>query len=173
MAAVLVAYASRHGSTRGVAERIADRLRERGLEVELRPVGEAGDVAAHGAVVFGSPVYDQAWPPEGRAFVRDNAAALAARPVWLFSVGTIGDTTRLIGRLATREPHGIGRVRREIGPRGYRVFAGVIDRDRWPGPSRLLYRALGGRFGDNRDWPEIDAWADEIARTLRGPGAAR
>jgi menaquinone-dependent protoporphyrinogen oxidase len=165
---VLVAYATRHGSTEGVAERIGARLREHGLEVEVRPVGEAGDVAAREAVVFGSPVYDQSWPPEGLAFVRDNAAALAARPVWLFSVGTIGDTTRLIGRLATREPHGIGRVRREIGPRGYRVFAGVIDRQRWPGPSRLLYRALGGRFGDNRDWPEIDAWAQEIAGALRG-----
>ena len=54
-----------------------------------------------------------------------------------------------------------------IGPRGYRVFAGVIERSQWPAPSRLLYHLLGGRLGDNRDWADIDAWARTIAAQLR------
>ena len=29
-------------------------------------------------------------------------------------------------------------------------------------PSRLLYHAFGGRLGDNRDWEDIEAWADGI-----------
>lgn len=48
----------------------------------------------------------------------------------------------------------------------YRVFAGVIDRHQWPFLSRLFFYALGGRLGDNRDWPAIDAWAEEIAHAL-------
>ena len=38
---VLVAYASRHGATQGIAERIADTLRAAGLEAEARPAGRS------------------------------------------------------------------------------------------------------------------------------------
>src|SRR6188768_3874590 len=50
--------------------------------------------------------------------------------------------------------------------RDYRVFAGVIDLDHWPAWGRLLFKALGGRAGDNRQWPDIDSWAEEIADGL-------
>lgn len=163
---VLVVYASEHGSTKGVAERLATRLRERGSNVALRPAGEAGSPAAYDAVVFGSAVYNQAWLPDGEEFVRGNQAALARMPVWLFSVGTFSDRKRLLGLLMKQEPRGIGGLRRAIGPRDYRVFAGVIDQRQWPFFSRLFYRALGGRLGDNRDWQDIEAWADGIADGL-------
>ena len=79
-AAVLVAYATRHGSTRGVAERIASRLEGAGRRVELRSADAAGDVSGYDAVVFGSPVYDGSWPPEAEAFVQGNARrSLTAR----------------------------------------------------------------------------------------------
>jgi len=51
---VLVAYASRYGSTRGVAERIAARLAEHGRRVDWRSVEEVDGVGAYDAVVFGS-----------------------------------------------------------------------------------------------------------------------
>ena len=123
-------------------------------------------MSGYAAVVFGSPVYDRSWPPEAEAFVSDNRAALADRPVWLFSVGTFGDGKRVIGRLIAREPRGIAEIRQAIQPRDYRVFAGVIERRQWPARARLLFHALGGRLGDNRDWPAIDAWAEGIGRAL-------
>jgi menaquinone-dependent protoporphyrinogen oxidase len=165
-APVLVAYASHFGSTRGVAERIAATLREDGVAAVLADAAEAGEAAAYSAVVFGSAVYNQRWLPEGDEFVRANRPALASRPTWLFSVGTFGDGKRLIGPLMRREPHGIDELCRAISPRGYRVFAGLIERHRWPLRSRLFYHALGGRLGDNRDWPEIERWGHEIARAL-------
>ena len=164
---VLVAYASRHGSTKGVAERIAGRLEERGSRVDLLPVGQVGGVEPYDGVVFGSPVYNGAWLPEGEELVRANLGALAERPVWLFSVGSFGDRKRVVGPLMTREPRGIGGVCESIQPRDYRVFAGVIDRHQWPFFARLFLRALGGRLGDNRDWKDIDAWSVGIARALR------
>jgi menaquinone-dependent protoporphyrinogen oxidase len=166
-AAVLVVYASRHGATRGVASRIATGLGELGLRVDLRHVDDAGSPRDYDAVVFGSPVYDQSWPPEAEAFAHRHLGALADRPTWVFSVGTFGDTKRLIGRLMTREPKGITELRSAIDPRDYRVFAGVIERHQWPLWSRLFFHAFGGRLGDNRDWPEIDAWALSIIETLR------
>jgi menaquinone-dependent protoporphyrinogen oxidase len=160
---VLVAFATRHGATGGVAERIGARLREAGLVAEVRHVDDVADIPVGCAVVLGSPVYDQSWPPEADAFVRQHRHTLAERDVWLFSVGTFGDRRPMIGPLMTREPRGIDGLREALGALDYRVFAGVIRREQWPLPARMLYHAFGGRFGDNRDWPAIDAWAEEIA----------
>jgi menaquinone-dependent protoporphyrinogen oxidase len=165
-ASVLVTYASRHGSTTGVAERIAAQLMRAHHSVDLRPVGEVDGVGGYDAVVLGSPVYNQAWLPEAESFLHHNADALHERPVWIFSVGTFGDTKHLIGPLMPREPKRIKDYRAAIEPRDYRVFAGVIDRHQWPFGSRIFYHAFGGRFGDNRNWPEIDAWAGRIAAHL-------
>ena len=67
---VLVAYATDHGSTRGVADRIAGRLQLRGV---------------------GSAIHGGKWLPEARQFADQNAALLRERPVWLFSVSAVGD----------------------------------------------------------------------------------
>ena len=165
-AEVIVAYASSYGSTRGVAERIATTLRGAGLRVECQSAGAVDALASCDAIVFGSAVYNQRWLPEGEQFARDNRGALAERPTWLFSVGTFGDRKRLLGRFMRREPKGIDDLRDVIRPRDYRVFAGVIERDRWPFASRLLYHIFGGRLGDNRDWDDIDAWAGSIATAM-------
>jgi menaquinone-dependent protoporphyrinogen oxidase len=166
---VLVVYASTYGSTKGVAERIGARLSERGHRVDVRAVDQTDGVDTYGAVVFGSAVFNQRWMPEGEVFVRRNQAALADRPVWLFSVGTFGDRKRLIGPLMKREPRGL---RSSPGPFVHAItasFAGVINRHQWPLFSRLFYYALGGRLGDNRDWRDIDGWAQHIVRTLQAP----
>lgn len=163
---VLVAYATGNGSTREVAERIATVLRARGNRVELRPVDQADGVGEYDALVVGSPVYNQRWLPAGEEFVKANLGALSTRPVWLFSLGSFGDRKRFLGPLVKREPRDIGDVRKAIHPRDYRVFAGVVERHQWPFLSRLFFRALGGRFGDSRDWQDIEAWAEGIAQAL-------
>jgi menaquinone-dependent protoporphyrinogen oxidase len=168
---VLLAYATRNGSTHGVASRTADGLRKQGHRVDLRAAEANIDVRAYRAVILGSAVFNQRWLPEAEKFLHHNTDPLRDRPVWLFSVGTFGDSRRLIGPLMKREPKQIGQLQRTIHPRDYRVFAGVIDRQQWPLPSRLLYHALGGHLGDNRDWHEIDAWADRIGCALSSTSA--
>lgn len=162
----LIVYATRRGSTQSVAERIAARLRAGGQDVELLPVDRVEDVAAYDAIVLGSPVLNGSWTPEALEFARREAAALAARPVWLFSVGSFSDRRPIVGALARRQPREIAELTAALRPRGYRVFAGVVDAKSWPLYGRLLLRALGGRAGDDRDWPDIDAWADEIGAAL-------
>lgn len=163
---VLVAYASRHGATEEIAARIAGRIADAGAAVEVRAVAEVESLDAYDAVVFGAPVYNQSWPPEADEFVDRHREALAARRPWLFSVGSFGDTKRLIGPITHREPKRIAELRASLKPREYRVFQGVIRKHQWPFWSRILFHAFGGRFGDHRDWRAIEAWADEIAATL-------
>lgn len=164
---VLVAYASRNGATRGVAERIAERIGETGRTVELTPAAEVADLSGREAVVLGSAIYDGRWLPDAADFAQRNLGSLANRRVWLFSVGAFADTHRGMGWAMRRAPREIGALRRQIAPRDYRVFGGVIRREQWPWRGRALLRLLGGHLGDNRDWPAIDAWAGEIARSLR------
>ena len=163
---VLVAFASRHGATRGVAERIAARLHEGGLAVALHQVEDVGEIPPSCTVVLGSPVYDQSWPREFDDFVERHMQSLAGRRTWLFSVGTFGDRRRVIGPLMRREPRNIGQIRDAMGPDEYRVFAGVIRREQWPLPSRMVFHLFGGRLGDNRDWASIDEWAETILEAL-------
>ena len=129
---VLVAYASRHGATEGIAARIVTRLADSGAAVDLRCVDEVEAPDAYNAVVFGAPVSDQSWPPEADRFDNGHRDTLAARPLWLFSVGSFGDTKRLIGPLTHEEPKHIGHVCAAIRPHEYGVFQGVIRKHQWP-----------------------------------------
>lgn len=165
---ILVVYESRHGSTREIAEHIAEGLRVYGeWQVTLRIAGQVTDLSPYRAVVLGSPVYDGRWLPEAEDFVRDHEHELARRPLWLFSVASFGDNHRYVGKLVKREPRGIEQLQAALHPRSYRVFAGVIQPAHWPWYGRLLLRLFGGRVGDNRDWLEIDRWIEQLASDLR------
>lgn len=165
---VLVGYAGEHGSTRDIAGRLAARLREHGLRADLRPLAEVADPGGYRAFVLGSAVHDRAWLPEAAAFLRRHAAVIAGRPVWLFSVGMAEALGRPLRSYAMRkEPGDIAGFRETLRPRGTRLLSGVITRDHLPLSGHLAFRALGGRYGDYRDWSRIDDWADEIARELR------
>jgi hypothetical protein len=117
---VLVAYATRHGSTTGIAERIAAGLRAAGLEVEALPVGEVRSVDGYEGVVVGGAAYMFHWLREATEFVHRHSTALGQRPVGL----------------------------------GERLL-------------RLMPKARASMpVGDFREWPEIDAWAAEVAAAL-------
>jgi menaquinone-dependent protoporphyrinogen oxidase len=165
---VLVAYASRNGATTGIAERLSSRISGPTIVTTVRRVDTVESLDSFDAVVLGAPVYDQAWPAEAERFVAAQAEQLAARPLWLFSVGSFGDDGRLIGPLARKEPHDIEATLAKLRPRDYRVFRGVIQKHQWPFWSRLLFHLVGGRFGDHRNWPEIEAWGEEIGAALAG-----
>jgi menaquinone-dependent protoporphyrinogen oxidase len=165
---VLVAFASQQGSTGGIAEAIGDQLRAAGHAVDVRPVAEAADPAGYDAIVLGSAVHDGSWLTPASDFARRNLDALAGRPVWLFSVGSIGsDRGWPLGALAERQPKDIGRLRSATRARGFRAFAGVVPSD-WPTIWRLVFNALGVHAGDARNWADVGAWARGIAGEL-GP----
>ena len=156
---ILVAYASRHGSTTGIARAIADKLRVAGNEVDLGTVAEVADVGSYDGYVIGSAVYYGSWMKEATAFVESNSAWLARRPVWLFSSGPVGPA-------APVDPKELPALREAIAPLDHRVFYGALDRHHLSIGERIVVGAVRAPDGDYRDWREIDAWADEIALEL-------
>ena len=172
---VLVAYASRAGSTKGIAEFIGEKLDEEGLQADVRDVSSPVDLAAYDAFVIGSAVYTYHWLMEAKECVARNRAVLASRPVWVFSSGPTGPrSTDKEGR-DLREVSGPKErddIRESINPRDHRIFYGAFYPDRVKGAMGFFARmAPKEEQGDFRDWAEIEAWSDGIARALLAGGA--
>jgi menaquinone-dependent protoporphyrinogen oxidase len=159
---ILVAYASKHGSTQGIAERIAERLRQMGKEVEARPVDAVEDPRSYEAFVIGSAVYYGSWLKEATEWVDRNQAVLAQRPVWLFSSGPLGTEIKD----AEQQPKELAEFQQAIRPRDQRIFFGVLDYSRLSFAERMMAKAVRAPEGDFRDWEAIEAWAASIARDL-------
>ena len=173
---ILVAYASKHGSTRAVAERIAATLTAAGQPAVALSVAEVADPAPYDAFVIGSAAYYGSWLKEATAFVRVHRDLLATRPVWLFSSGPLG--TELTDAEGGAEPKEFAEFKEAIRPRDLRVFFGVLDPGKLGLAERFVRALPAGRGllpeGDFRDWAAIDSWATGIAQALaRRPIAAR
>ena len=181
---VLVAYATRHGSTHGIAERVARTLERNGLEVALERVTEDTPVMGYDAFVIGSAAYATHWLDEATRFVRRNAGLLATRPVWLFSSGPIGtDTLDKNGRdvIEASRPKEFTEFAGKLRPRDEHVFFGAYNPDAEPVGLADRFMQVFMRFmpsvrdsipsGDFRDWPTIDAWAEGIAAELERSSA--
>ncbi|HZW04159.1 MAG TPA: flavodoxin domain-containing protein, partial [Anaerolineaceae bacterium] len=83
---ILITYATRTGSTVGVAEAIGKTLSENGYAVDVKPAKDNPDPAGYQAVIMGSAVQGGQWLPEAVAYVKDRQQALAQVPVALFCV---------------------------------------------------------------------------------------
>jgi menaquinone-dependent protoporphyrinogen oxidase len=158
---VLVAYASKMGSTAEIAQAIADQLRSRGLDVVLTPFGDAPDPSDFDAVVVGSAVYTTRWMKPARRFLRRHRETLATRPTWLFESGPTGD----IAERRHESPAAVIRLAEEIGSPPIKVFGGNLDPDRAATPL-ARWVANSDMAGDYRDWEQIRGWADEVADQL-------
>jgi menaquinone-dependent protoporphyrinogen oxidase len=158
---ILIATASRHGSTFDIADEIARVLSRRGFAVVDKAADETDGIERFDAVICGSAVYMGRWLPEAIAFVTRNADELARRPVWLFSSGPIGEPPEPDG-----DPQGIAQLMERLHARGHRIFPGRLDRDRLSLSERVIVGMLRAPKGDFRDFPQVTAWATEIADAI-------
>ncbi|KRE29398.1 flavodoxin domain-containing protein [Agromyces sp. Soil535] len=171
---ILVAYASKYGATQGIAERIGDVLRRRGLEADVVRCKDVDDATEYDAYVVGSAAYMFRWRKDARKFVRRNQDVLVSHPVWLFSSGPVG-TDKLDAKghdvLAGAEPKEFAEFEAAISPRGMQVFFGAFQLEKLRGVDRMAKWAPAEAMpvGDFRDWAAIEAWAGSIADELGAP----
>jgi menaquinone-dependent protoporphyrinogen oxidase len=169
---ILVMYASRAGSTAGVAEAIGKSLRDKGALVDVLPMQEVKDLAAYQAVVAGSAIQSKQWLPEALQFVRAHQAELAQKPFAAFLVCMTlamrnGESYRPIVEEFLKP------VRELVKPLSEGCFAGALDISKVPSFSDRLKFKLSVLFGvwkegDHRDWEVIGAWGDSLAPILGG-----
>ena len=167
---ILIAYASRAGSTAGVAEAIGQALTESGVPVEVRPMKDVTDLAPYRAVVAGSAIQGGKWLPEAMQFIQTHQAALAHKPFAAFLVCM----TLAMPKANQYRPHvasWLEPVRALVKPVSEGLFAGALDIRKIPSFGNRLKFRLSVVFGvwhegDHRDWNAIRAWADSIRPRL-------
>jgi menaquinone-dependent protoporphyrinogen oxidase len=167
MKRILVAYATKNGSTAEIAQAIAHELRYHDLEVDCLDARTVKDLEPYGAVVLGSAVYAGRWRRSARAFLHRHRAALPTMPWWVFSSGPIGKSVADDPKAAAwLEPPKIMAVVEDLGVRGHVVFGGRLPLVPKNFVERAMVRNTPPELADLRDWDQISAWAAEIASDL-------
>ncbi len=153
---ILIAYSSRHGSTRQVADAVAAALEEHGEGAEVRAAASVQDPSEYAAVIVGAPIYVGRWHRDGRSFLRRHREALGRVPLAVFATGPVSDKPEdwivaraQLARALAAFP--------ELRPVDVRVFGGSVD------PSQLHFPLSKMPAADLRDWSEIRHWAAGLA----------
>jgi menaquinone-dependent protoporphyrinogen oxidase len=157
---ILLAYATRYGSTREVAETVTAALREAGLEVDSQPMQDVKTLDRYAAVVLGAAIYNARWHPDAHHFLSQHQETLRQQPVVIFALGPLstGDAAML-------------RSRRQLAkelekypwlkPVAVEVFVGKLD------PAKLGFFERFQPASDHRDWNAIRAWANALPAQLQ------
>ncbi|WP_265581813.1 flavodoxin domain-containing protein [Methanofollis aquaemaris] len=161
---ILIAYATKHETTREIADAIAETLKEQGIDAEARSVGTVDSVFGYDGVVIGSPIYMGKILKEAKQFVARFAGALQERPTAAFAVGmSCKDLTDENCRKVEKamEPvTGPLQIRGEMG-----MFAGRMNPSFAP-VIGLFMRYDEAKTEDARDWDAIRTWARELPGRL-------
>ena len=167
---ILVAYATRYGSTQEVAEAVAATLRESGLEVDLQPMRQVRALAGYRAVVIGAPLYIGSLLKDARRFLSQHREALSERPVAVFALGpTHADEQERQGARAQLDKE-LAKFP-GFAPVAVEVFGGKYDPATLRFPDTLAARLPASPLynqpaSDARDWAAIRAWASDLAKKL-------
>jgi len=167
---VLVAYATRFGSTREIATAIVHELISSGLEAHAAEVNSALNPDDYDAFVIGSPLYGGKWLVAAGMFAAFTSERIDGKPVALFSIGTLGLRNSEAGEAEHRE---FVKSLAEVAPRlnivGHSVFSGYFERSNLPWYLRIVDRFAPTPQGDHRDWSAIQAWAKSLVPEFTTP----
>ena len=163
---VLIAYATRYGSTQEVAEAVAETLRERGLEVNVQPMREVRTLQGYSAVVLGTALYMFRLHKDARRFLTRHREALSKRPVAIFAMGPINNDEK--------EWQGVrAQLDKELAmfpwltPVAQEIFGGKFDPAKLRFPYNLVPALKRLPASDIRDWTAIRTWASSVAEKFQ------
>jgi menaquinone-dependent protoporphyrinogen oxidase len=163
---VLVAYATKHGATAEIAEKIGEVLRQAGIRTDVLPMNHINNLHSYKAVVLGSAVYIGRWRKEAAKFLKANEEVLAEQLVWLFSSGPTGKGNPVELLKGWYFPPVLQPIADRIQPRGITVFHGAVDMKKSNFIEKWMINKVKAPVGDFRDWEAISSWAAVIANVL-------
>ena len=162
---VLVAYATKTGSTAGIAQAIGEELGQMGLEADVRPADSVTDVRGYEAVILGSAVYIGRWRKEALRLGSRHAAELRQKPVWLFESGPT-DASADEGKAVPAKA--AVALAAQLGARQHVIFGGRFEPEQAGRFTRsMIARSDKSPYGDFRNFERIRGWARAIGEELR------
>lgn len=163
---ILIAYATKSGTTQRAAELLAQKLEERGARCDVRDLrtltpspSEYDAVAAGGSIRIGM------LHAKTKKWLAANQAALLQRPLGLFVCRCGKDDTKAL--VAAQVGHALSAHAVAV-----ESFGGEMDLEKQKGFDRFVAKMVAGK-GENSGMESggiladrIDAFADGIMRTL-------
>jgi menaquinone-dependent protoporphyrinogen oxidase len=151
---ILIAYATKHGSTHEVAEAIATALRTAGHRVDVADAADVREVNRYATVIIGGALYMGHWHRDAVAFLKRHERALAHIPLGVFAMGPKTLAEADVASARAQLDHALASSPLE--PASVAIFGGVVD------PSKLHFPLNRMPASDARDWTAIEAWAAEV-----------
>lgn len=168
---ILVAYATRYGSTQEIAEAVAATLRESGLEVDIQPMRKVRTLEGFRASVLGAPLYIGRWHKDARRFLSRHQEALTQRPVAIFTLGPTQSDEKEWEGVHVQLDQELAKYP-WLTPVALELFGGKYD----PAKLRFLDKLLASLpasplhqmpASDLRDWTAIRTWANNLIAVLQ------
>lgn len=169
--AVLIAYATRSGSTAEVAAAMAAAIEEAGVPAEVLPVSQVNSLAGREALILGAPLYVGRFPREFHRFLRLHHQALHSMRPWLFVLGPTRNQPQDFEAARKQADKQLQRYP-WLHPADMHVFGGRWSAENLPFPFSLVRRIPGNPMSkipadDIRDWAAIREWSIGIARGIK------
>jgi menaquinone-dependent protoporphyrinogen oxidase len=189
---ILVTYITNSGTTKDVADAIAEEFTKTGSEVVTLPVDQVKELTGYSAVVLGAPMI-LGWHRAAMRFLRQQRAALSQVPLAIFitamSLTSCEKNTQKVvihldeqllvvpqqaNRLTLKERYTC--VSNYLHPVlkaapkslvSVGIFGGRLDyyRLKW-WQALFVMVVIGAKPGEKRNWPDIRAWATALPQLL-------
>lgn len=159
---ILIVAASRSGWTAGIAEWIADEIRQAGHQVTLAPADSAPSPNGFDAAFVGSGIRAGKWEEAGSAYLTAHADALRTMPLVTFlsslRAADPSEESRVeVARYTSSVVEPLG-----LTPAAHGSHAGGYDPKRVSLPERMIMTVIRqGAKVDLRDEAAVRAWARE------------
>ena len=165
MARILVAYASKKGSTTEIAQAIGKELQASGHVVDVADMGTVTSRSGYNAVVIGAPMYMGKMMSDAGKFVRRHYKGLGKLPVAGFIVSLAPVTKEPVdGEYAQKA---LRASLAPLQPVAETVFAGRLDPSKLSWLQKWMIEKAKSPVGDFRDWTAIAAWARELPGKMK------
>jgi dipeptidyl aminopeptidase/acylaminoacyl peptidase/menaquinone-dependent protoporphyrinogen IX oxidase len=161
---ILVAYATRHGSTEEVARAVGVAFSRAGHRAVVRPVEKVEELGGYSAVILGSPLYSGRMLPELEAFAKRHREEISRMPSAVFvTCLTMTQPTEKSVRKMLKKTRPLVELLR---PRDVGLFAGVVNYADLGFFYRFMFRLMKIPEGDFRNWEVINRWAKDLVPVL-------
>jgi len=190
---ILIAFATKSGSTAEVAQTIGKELSQDGAQADVRPISVVRDISPYDAVIVGGPMI-MGWHREAVQFLEKNQSALSQVPVACFLTAlsltetqakfdsipvykdpSLAKPPQNAERLSFKEKYAtvasylqpVLEKAPQVKPVSAAFFAGKLDCSKLDFLSRLFVQVIiGAQPGDYRNWDAIRVWAASLRPTL-------
>jgi menaquinone-dependent protoporphyrinogen oxidase len=156
---ILIAYATKHGSTREVAETMCNELAELGLHAETAPTAEVEDLTSYDGVIVGGSLYMGRWHGDAVRFAQRHRESLTKLPFAVFAMGPRTTDAHDVSEARAQLDRSLAKAKvRE--PDAVAIFGGVVD------PAKVRFPLNRLPASDARDWEAIRSWATTLAEAF-------